>query len=43
LPGEKKIPTIRPNGLMEVCASGAGMGFVAIKDSSTTRLRSSAF
>jgi hypothetical protein len=42
-PGEKRTPITRPNGLTEACASGAGMGLVAIEDSSTTRLRSSSF
>jgi hypothetical protein len=41
--GEKKTPKMRPNGLIEACASGAGIGVVAIEDSSTTRLRNSAF
>src|SRR6266481_370606 len=42
-PGEKKTPITRANGLREACASGAGTGVVAIEDSSTTRLRSTAF
>ena len=41
--GENKTPMIRPNGLIEACGSGAGIGVVAIQDSSTTRLGSSAF
>jgi len=42
--GEKKTPMIRPNGLIEACAPGAGTGVAAIEDSSTTtRLRRSAF
>jgi len=41
--GEKRTPKIRPNELIEACASGAGTGIVAIEDSFTTRLRSSAF
>src|SRR6267143_2516364 len=41
-PGEKKTPTTRENGLRAPCVSGAGMGLVAIEDSSTTRLRSTA-
>jgi hypothetical protein len=40
--GEKRTPMIRPNGLREPCDSGAGTGVVAIKDSSITRLRSTA-
>src|SRR6267143_584143 len=40
--GEKKTPTIRPNGLTVACAAGAGTGVVAIEDSFTTRLFSSA-
>src|SRR6267143_3807166 len=41
--GEKKTPVMRPNGLTVASASDAGTGVVAIEDSSTTRLRSSAF
>src|SRR5947207_3760259 len=41
--GEKKTPITRPNGLIKACASGAGTAVVAIEDSSTTRLRGSAF
>src|SRR5215472_4362105 len=36
--GENKTPNTRPNGLIVACASGAGIGVVAIEDSSTTRL-----
>jgi hypothetical protein len=36
--GEKKTPTIRPNGLIVAAgASGTGVGVVAIEDASTTR------
>jgi hypothetical protein len=41
--GENKTPTIRLNGLIEAWTSGTGTGVVAIEDSSTTRLRSTAF
>src|SRR5229473_1743125 len=41
--GEKNTPIIRPKWLIGACACGAGTGVVAIKDSSTTSLRTSAF